>query len=129
MDIYFDRQGKPISADDWLDRQRDDKRVAQTTITPLYVSTVWLGIDHGMGFSEKPLIFETMIFPSLSGYWDRRTQRAVVESLHPELRVLVEECWRYSTVGEALAGHDNICVDIRTLVANIAMAEQILRDT
>jgi hypothetical protein len=27
-----------------------------------WVSTVWLGIDHGWGHSAQPLIFETMIF-------------------------------------------------------------------
>lgn len=26
------------------------------------VSTVWLGIDHGFGFSNVPILFETMIF-------------------------------------------------------------------
>ena len=30
-----------------------------------YVSTIFLGIDHGFGFSKssKPILFETMIFP------------------------------------------------------------------
>lgn len=49
------------------------------------VSTVWLGLDHGIyEFSKRPLIFETMVFDE-SG-----------ESI---------ECDRYSTETEAVSGH------------------------
>jgi hypothetical protein len=53
---------------------------------PVEVSTVWLGIDHGFGFSEHPIIFETMIF---GGLYD-------------------EYQLRYNTEEQALAGHEMI---------------------
>lgn len=69
--IYFDRQLRPLKL--WafaqLHNDRRYKAVRQERVTSisgkrLYVSTVWLGIDHG--FSEDPLappiLFETMVF-------------------------------------------------------------------
>lgn len=88
---YYDRQGNVLTADQWLALFRDDadyykqKRVAETTVGQLWVSTVWLGLNHQYG-SGPPLIFETMIFPR----WD-----------YGELYMD-----RYSTEAEALAGHE-----------------------
>ena len=57
-------------------RRRDGK---------MFVSTVFLGIDHGWGDEGAPLLYETMIFggPRDQGYQER-----------------------YSTLEEALAGHE-----------------------
>jgi len=63
------------------------------------ISTVWLGIDHSFGRSRKQ-IFETMVF------LDRRVPRQV-------RRVWDERQWRYSTEVEALAGHDQIVLQVR----------------
>lgn len=41
--------------------QSTDRQVAQTSIGPMLVSTVFLGLDHAF-FSGPPLLFETMIF-------------------------------------------------------------------
>ena len=38
-----------------------NRRIARETIGGVDVSTVFLGIDHGI-FSEKPVLFETMVF-------------------------------------------------------------------
>lgn len=99
MILYYDRQGNPLTIDQYLamfEGSAEDfwryKRVAETTVGKfLWVSTVWLGIDHGYRLSAdednyRPLIFETMIFAK----WD-----------YSELGV-----WRYSTEAQALAGHD-----------------------
>jgi hypothetical protein len=83
--LYYDRQGNPIDgALEWAKRMKDEKRVAETTLADgTWVSTVWLGLDHSWG-GGPPLIFETMVrLPD--GTWD--------------------ECERYSTEAEALAGH------------------------
>jgi hypothetical protein len=89
----YDRQGKPMSLEDWGSRLEKDKsyrRVAETTLpNGLYVSTVWLGIDHSFG-EGPPLIFESMAFQS----------QAPGEFLGPDLDQM-----RYSTEEEALAGH------------------------
>ena len=45
-----------------------------------WVSTVWLGLDHGFGMGGPPLIFETMIFGdhgvSDHGQWRYSTEQA-----------------------------------------------------
>lgn len=85
--VYFDRAGEPIDAMRWCELHIDDAyvRVAHDIVVvkgvPLEVSTVWLGIDHGHGYS--PIIFETMVF----GLDD------------------VDYCQRYATEAEALTGH------------------------
>lgn len=44
----------------WM--QTAERHVAKTQIGPLYVSTVFLGIDHSFGRDGGPLLFETMVF-------------------------------------------------------------------
>lgn len=40
-----------------------DRQIALTKIAPgIVVSTVFLGLDHGFGRTERPLLFETMTF-------------------------------------------------------------------
>lgn len=65
MNDKFDRQGNPIGLKEWAAKLGDVeyKRVGSDTVGPVWVSTVWLGLDHGFGGSA-PLIFETMTFPS-----------------------------------------------------------------
>ena len=86
LDDYYDRQGRPISAEDWVKpvyRSREYKRVAEDHVGDIYISTVWLGFNHQYG-EGPPLIFETMIFGSGDhDEWYRR----------------------YSTEAEAKAGH------------------------
>lgn len=61
------------------------KVVKQETLpNKLWVSTVWLGLDHGFT-GGKPLIFETMVFT--------------------EKRGEEQDMDRYSTLREAIAGH------------------------
>ena len=66
------------------------KIVKQETIpNGKWVSTVWLGLDQRLGFeveSDKPIIFETMVFPKKGDFSDL-------------------DCERYSTEEEAIAGH------------------------
>lgn len=40
-----------------------DRQIALTEIAPgIEVSTVFLGLDHGFGQSDRPVLFETMTF-------------------------------------------------------------------
>lgn len=94
---HYDRQGNVIpDLMEWARLHNDDnyKRVAQDTIGTLWVSTVWLGLDHSFG-GGPPLIFETMVFDH--GENDRSDL----------------DCRRYSTEAEALAGHEEVCEEIR----------------
>lgn len=92
---YYDRDGKPMLSDAFMTKFEDPsyKRVARGEIDTggqhVEVSTVWLGIDHNFGFGA-PLIFETMVF---GGAYD-------------------QECVRYHTEKEALAGHRRTMIDL-----------------
>jgi hypothetical protein len=88
---FYDRQGQPMTLHEWALAVGDleAKRVAEDdVVTPagrcLWVSTVWLGIDHNWTRTGPPLIFETMAF--------ERGMEGV-------------DCQRYTTEAQALAGH------------------------
>lgn len=82
-DWYYDRAGQPITQDEWiaLMARRDYKIVAQHQVGESWVSTVWLGLDHG--FRGSPMIFETLVFGGRLG----------------------DEMERYSTEAQAWEGH------------------------
>lgn len=63
--------------------------VASTVIGAVHISTVWLGLDHGLGRTKPPQIFETMVFGAK--YPTRR----------------------YSTADEAYEGHLEIEAQVR----------------
>ena len=107
MDLYYDRQGNPMTVEEWAEAMAHlfDRVVAKTSVveTPsssdsqaVEVSTVWLGINHNWTGSGRPIIFETMVF---GGPID-------------------QEMWRYATEQEAVAGH-------REVVRLVQMALQV----
>lgn len=86
MDSYFDRQGQPLTLEQWAtaDYTDDYRRVALTDLgTQGTVSTVWIGLNYNWR-GGPPLIFETMMFGG------------------PMDSLVVA---RYSTEEEAMAGH------------------------
>jgi hypothetical protein len=71
-------------------------RVARTQVSPnVYVSTVFLGLDHRWGKQGPPILFETMIFGG-------------VEDQYQE---------RYATWDEAEAGHAKAVALAQTALA------------
>jgi hypothetical protein len=110
--LYFDREGRPITLQRWTELHEhsldaDDQcvvnpylRVAEDLLDDgaggsVWVSTVWLGIDHGFGMEPVPVIFETMIFGG--------------EHDHVMMR--------YSTEAEAIKGHREAVDDLRAGLA------------
>lgn len=87
---YYDRQGNPLTLEEWSERFNDPeaKRVAETTVGGIWISTVWLGLDHGW-CGGMPVIFETMAF-ALGVGWSELESR------------------RYTTEAAALAGHEEV---------------------
>lgn len=71
-----------------------DRIVAQEHIGNAFISTVFLGVDHGWGPCSEGLVFETMVFDSPDG--DDRTTR-------------------YRTWDEAEAGHKKMVEEIKAL--------------
>lgn len=67
--------------------ERVDRIVEQTEIGPLFVSTVFLGVDHNhFGPSSDAILFETMIFGEPSDYHGqtRCATWAEAEKMHAE---------------------------------------------
>ena len=90
MSNYYDRDGKPMTLTEWSKavEKPDAKRVAEDTLpNGMWVSTVWLGIDHNYSDTGSPIIFETMVFPSKDGPLDE------------------QDVERYATESEAVTGH------------------------
>lgn len=93
MSGYYDMAGKPMELLEWADKfEHSDRQIGHTKLWfgRVYISTVWLGLDHDFSApidkpNPHPLIFETMIFFRDHGG---------------------NEQWRYSTKEEALAGHE-----------------------
>lgn len=75
--FILDDAGNPTPCDDllawadWIEFNRNKRRVASTSIGEAKVSTVFLGLDHGFGSSE-PILWETMVF---GGEMDEECER------------------------------------------------------
>lgn len=88
--VLFDVDGPDGKIDpdrmvQWGENHEQHRRVAETQVGDVCVSTIWLGLDHNY-FGGRPLLFETMTF--IDG--------------EPG------DQWRYSTWGEAEASHMEI---------------------
>jgi hypothetical protein len=97
MNIAYDMDGNPMSVMEWSEAWAKDRHLGKTDVGPYYISTVWLGLDHG-GNPNKPLIFETMVFGP-DETCDELTEQ-------------------YHTKEEALAGHDRIVAIVAARVEN-----------
>lgn len=87
--MYYDRHGDQITMDEWslLFNDHGYKIVQQTDINAAFEGlTISLGIDHNVTMTGPPLIFETMVFRNGDG----------------------DETYRYSTIEEAIAGHEDV---------------------
>jgi hypothetical protein len=100
--LYYDRDGSPLTLEQWGKKLNNlaYKRVASDTVGPLWVSTIWLGLEHGF-CADRPLIFETMGFSA-----DRGSPKAWLELLGP---------WRYATEQDALRAHALIVDKLRQM--------------
>lgn len=86
--MHWDIDGNPVTMRQWArlmerKRRKGYGRIGRDEFRGVTVSTVWLGLDHGFGRGDTPIIFETMVF---GGRWD-------------------DETFRYATKGEAAQGH------------------------
>lgn len=104
---YYNREGQEIDHDEWLKLWRDKlyRVIAQTEVEGVWVSTVWLGLNHSFSPAGPKLIFETMIFgPDV--------ETAEVGDLKAEAREEKAQ-YRYSTEAEAKADHMELVEQIR----------------
>lgn len=119
---YYDKDGSQvfIDYDDPDDRERlvqlwdaEYRRVAADRIGDIFVSTVFLPIDHSFG-TGPPILWETMVFgyrlPAVRRLWMRLTGKYIPE----------EYQWRYVFEEDARDGHAKVvaAVKSRTLSQN-----------
>ena len=87
-----------IEWEQWFEEA--DRHVAYKDIAEgIYVSTIFLGLDHQCG-NGPPLLFETMVF------WDA----------NKENNNYME---RYSTWHEAEQGHERVCALVRAWIEDL----------
>lgn len=86
------RNAQPLPAFDaadwaqWLERNREGRRVALTEIRGVRISTVFLGLDHSWD-QGPPVLWETMIFEGpLSEYQER--YRSLDDALQGHIRAV-----------------------------------------
>jgi hypothetical protein len=104
-EMHYDREGNEIGFYRWavLFGNHDYCIVRQDSVGESYfISTVWMGLDHGFGYSDEPVIFESMVFKD----------GADVESA------------RYATEAEALEGHERFLNQVRLIGAWSEKADQ-----
>lgn len=93
---HYDRDGNQITMPEWIGLSATPgySIVKQDKISGAWISTVWLGIDHGFGHSSVPMIFETLVD------WPESEDA---------------EIYRHSTEAEALEVHESFCAKARAL--------------
>jgi hypothetical protein len=78
----------------WLEKNRQ-RIIEQDQVEELWVSTIFMGLDHSYRPKGPPLWFETMVFHEPE--YEPRLDRMI----RPEAGY----CERYTTIQEARAGH------------------------
>jgi hypothetical protein len=115
------RVAVPVSDDEWKRLPMEDRRVAKTEIGPVTISTVFLGLDHGLG-DGPPRLFETMIFGGEHDeYQDRCSTWEEAEAQHEVACALVRGAPPQLT--RAASGGDGVDLERR-----IAELERQLAD-
>lgn len=71
------------------------------------ISTVFLGVDHGFNWDQrpgyKPVLWETMIFYEAPRMWKKQGR-------YPD-----RQMWRYTSTPDAVAGHERVVKLVKTL--------------
>jgi hypothetical protein len=98
MHYILDENHNPVQVTDWIVwgawYSNADRVVGLYDEGGIRISTVFLGIDHGLFFSDKPILFETMIF---GGEYDGEQRR-------------------YSTWKEAELGHAALVAIVKPMI-------------
>jgi hypothetical protein len=100
----LDEQGEPVIERDlfkwgeWLEEAvtTGSRHLAEDTIGPYRVSTVFLGLDHAYG-NGPPVLWETIIFGT-------EEEMEIIPGKKRRYRKTVDQ-FRYTSKAEALAGH------------------------
>lgn len=106
---FYDIDGNPMTIERWGELVGVERygRVASTLVNNKrwWVSTVWLGLDHSLGNSQRPLIFETCVFDN----HDLIEYDTVRDPIMRQSYVIR----RYATSDSARRGHRQIVKKLR----------------
>jgi len=93
---YILVDGEPVAEPDllkwgrWFEQADNERRVAETFVGDVRISTVFLGLDHGWG--KERLLFETMVFGGAHDqYQDRYPSRDEAVAGHQQVVEMVED--------------------------------------
>lgn len=67
-----------------------DRRVALDDVRGIRVSTVFLGIDHNYGYSDRPVLFETMCSTEID-WLDMQLRYATWEEAETGHKLVIEQ--------------------------------------
>lgn len=103
---YEDKFGRRIESDELelLLRQPDYKIVKQEMVGKYFISTVWLGVPHGIPPCHY---FETTVWKQRNDKDDPRERRNFGE---------IEDLVQYETMNEAEAGHEEVVQEYKKIV-------------
>lgn len=105
----LDKNHKPVPVEDeditvWARSFESQRRVALDDVEGLWVSTIFLGIDHGRGSRDAPgykaVLWETMVF----------------DDTHGSGRSLDDLSQRYTSHDAALLGHKRTVAVVRRIL-------------
>ena len=91
---YILEEHTPIACSDivkwalWFETA--DRRVALDTVSGIKVSTVFLGIDHNYGYSDRPILFETMCLTEID-WLDMQLRYATWEEAEIGHKLVIEQ--------------------------------------
>lgn len=91
---------------EWYEKSMEQRIVARDEFDGVWVSTVFLAIDHSFG-GRIPILYETMVFVS---EW-RNPDRTGLRDL---------DCDRYHTKEEALVGHAEMVAKVKAQLRQLA---------
>lgn len=90
----LDEQGRPVAlpdVDEWAKWfKAADRRLAETYVGSVLISTVFLGLDHNSGSHGPPILWETMVFGGEhDGYGERYATAKEAQEGHARATALV----------------------------------------
>lgn len=93
----LDERGEPKQCDDVLKwgawYETGDRRVKMDIVGDYCISTIFLGLDYGWGWKDRPIIWETMVFKGEESLWFDRCggSREQAEAMHAKMIEQVKE--------------------------------------
>lgn len=91
--MFYNKEGKEISVQEFtkLFEDKNYQVIKQDKLSNGYfISTVWLGINHSFVFSEKLLLFETMVFDSNKSSVEQRGHKRFIKEYKDKFTIKID---------------------------------------